>query len=146
MKKLVNGIFVLLGFLFMGLGVAGAVLPLLPTVPFLIAAAFCFAKGSKRFHVWFKETKVYKDNLQTFVEQRSMTRKKKFRALGLMTVMVAFAAWIIPLWQVRVMILFIVLFNYWFFAVCIRTISDDEEKQIQEAAVLGKEGKIDGEQ
>ena len=131
MRTLMRKFLVLLGLLFMGLGMVGTVIPILPTVPFLIAAAFCFAKGSERFHRWFSSTKLYKENLQTFVEHRCMTAKQKFRALALMTVMIMIAMCFVPIWQGKVGLLAVILFNYIFFAVCIRTISEEEAKQIQ---------------
>ena len=63
------------------LGAAGSLIPVLPTVPFLMLAAFCFAKSSEKLDRWFKNTKLYKDNLEDFVAGRGMTMKAKVRIM-----------------------------------------------------------------
>ena len=131
MRRIINVILTGLGFLFAGLGLIGTAVPVLPTVPFLIAAAFCFAKGSEKFHKRFSETKVYKENLQSFAEHRSMTKKQKIRALSLMTVMILISAFFVPLWQVKAGLIAIIIFNYLFFHFGIKTISEEEAERIK---------------
>ena len=58
--------YVVLGCIGVGLGALGAVLPLLPAFPFLLLAAFCFARSSERLNLWFTGTKLYRDNLERF--------------------------------------------------------------------------------
>ena len=70
---------VVLGFMCLGLGTVGIVLPLLPTVPFYMAVVFCFAKSSQRLHDWFVGTSLYKNNLETYVNDRAMTMVNKLR-------------------------------------------------------------------
>lgn len=73
--------FVVLGCLSLGLGALGAVLPLLPAFPFLMLAAFCFAKSSEKLHGWFVSTKLYKKNLESFVQGKGMTVSTKIRIM-----------------------------------------------------------------
>lgn len=80
-------VYMILGFLTLGLGAIGAVLPILPTAPFLLVAAFCFAKSSEKLNNWFIRTKLYKDNLETFVQGKGMTAKTKLRIMTTVTIL-----------------------------------------------------------
>lgn len=84
-------LFVLLGFLTLALGAAGVVLPVLPSTPFLLIAAFCFARSSDRLNSWFRGTKLYRSNLESFVKRKGMTRGAKLRIMGTVTVIMTAA-------------------------------------------------------
>ena len=71
--KLKKAIYIVLGCFGVGMGAVGAVIPLLPSFPFLLLAAFCFAKSSQRLHTWFVNTKLYKKNLESYVNGRGRT-------------------------------------------------------------------------
>ena len=77
------------GFLFFTLGMVGVVLPILPTTPFILVAAFCFARSSDRLNSWFKGTKVYKMVLEGYMTKRSMTLRAKLTILVPVTVLLA---------------------------------------------------------
>ena len=71
------------------LGGICAVLPILPTVLFLLLAAFCFARSSERLHVWFQETKLYKENLEDYVAGNEMRKQAKIRIMCTVTVLMS---------------------------------------------------------
>ena len=74
----------------LGLGAVGAVVPLLPAFPFLMLAAFGFAKSSEKLHNWFVGTKLYKDNLESFVQGKGMTKAAKRRVMTTVTLLMGF--------------------------------------------------------
>ena len=86
MKKL---LYLAGGFIGLGLGALGAALPLLPAFPFLLLAAYCFARSSERLHRWFVGTRLYKENLESFVAGRGRTRRTKLRIMTLATLTMA---------------------------------------------------------
>ena len=86
MKKI---LYVMLGSTSLILGALGSLIPVLPTAPFLLLAAFCFARSSEKLDRWFKNTKLYKDNLEDFVAGRGMTMKAKVRIMVTVTALMS---------------------------------------------------------
>lgn len=84
-----KALYIAVGCIGVGLGAVGAVLPLLPAFPFLLLAAYCFARSSERLHSWFINTKLYKNNLESYVQGRGMTWKTKIRIMATVTVLMA---------------------------------------------------------
>jgi len=69
------------GLLFILLGVIGAVLPILPTTPFLILALFCFANSSPSFHHKLLNNRWFGRDLQQWEKSRTISRPSKIKAM-----------------------------------------------------------------
>ena len=119
-------IYVILGFISMGLGIAGSFLPGLPTVPFLLLASFFFARGSERFHGWFTQTRIYKNYLEDFEKNRSMTLKAKIVLLCLSSTMIAFPIFLLKNNYLRLALILVVIFKYYYFIFRIKTLKPDK--------------------
>ncbi len=76
-----------LGFIGLVLGAIGAVLPLMPAFPFLLLAAFGFGRSSEKLDAWFKSTKLYKNNLESYVKGQGMTLKTKLKIMIIVTIL-----------------------------------------------------------
>lgn len=81
--------YIILGCIGLALGALGAALPLLPAFPFLLLAAVCFGKSSPRLHGWFVGTKLYKNNLESFIRGQGMTIRAKCRIMTIVTLTMA---------------------------------------------------------
>ncbi|MBQ8392810.1 MAG: YbaN family protein [Clostridia bacterium] len=88
--KIKRIIWLTLGFIGLGLGVVGAVIPMIPAFPFLMLALFSFGKSSEKLHKWFIGTNLYKNNLESFVKGQGMTWKTKIKIMITVTLLMAF--------------------------------------------------------
>lgn len=120
-------LFICLGFIFMGIGFIGVVIPILPTAPFLLLAAFFLAKGSNKFHNWFISTKLYKKHLESFVKSKAMTLKSKFSILIPVSIMMIIAFIFVNNLHARIALIVLIIIKYLYFFICIKTIKDNEK-------------------
>lgn len=91
----------LLAYIFLGLAILGVFLPLLPTVPFLLLAAWFSAKGSERLHRWLYAHPLFGSILIDWEQQGAVSRQSKVLA-----VLMLCGSWIY---------LYFTLNNYWLF-------------------------------
>ena len=87
--KIKRLLWIILGFIGLGIGAVGVVLPMLPAFPFLLLAAFCFGKSSERLHKWFIGTKLYKNNLESYVKGQGMALYTKIKVMITVTLLMA---------------------------------------------------------
>ncbi|MGL5692435.1 MAG: YbaN family protein [Peptostreptococcaceae bacterium] len=118
-------IYVVVGVISLGLGIIGAIIPIFPTTPFLLLSSFCFARGSNKFDKWFKSTKIYKSNLESFINDRAMTIKQKMNILLFADMMLVFPIIILDSIYIRIFLLLLIAFKYYYFIFKIKTIKDN---------------------
>ncbi len=73
-------LYLLAGLASLALGGIGVLLPLLPTVPFMILAAFCFANSSPRLEAWLVEHRIFGHHIKNWRNRRAITRRGKWSA------------------------------------------------------------------
>ncbi|OPZ25849.1 MAG: Inner membrane protein YbaN [Lentisphaerae bacterium ADurb.BinA184] len=89
-----------------GLGVIGIFLPVLPTTPFLLLAAACYARGSRRFYVWLMTNRWCGESIRNYREGRGVPLRQKVLTLALLWITIgATACLAVSLWWVRLLLL-----------------------------------------
>ena len=78
------------GWLFVGLGIIGAFLPVLPTTPFMLLALLCFSQSSPRFHDWLYYHRIFGPPLQAWEQRRVISRRTKVVSVSMMSASLAY--------------------------------------------------------
>lgn len=90
-SKLSRAFWFSLGFISMSLGLIGIPVPGLPTTPFMILAAACFARSSQRFYDWIINNKLFGSHVKNYREGNGIPKRSKPLILGTMWIFVSFA-------------------------------------------------------
>ena len=123
--------YIVLGCLGVGLGALGVVVPLLPAFPFLLLAAFCFGRSSDGRHTWFIGTRLYKDNLESYVQGKGMTRKTKIRIMVTVTILMSIG--FVMMHQVpvgRIVLACVWVFHIFYFLFGIKTMQSEKMEEL----------------
>lgn len=132
--KITKLFWIVLGFIGFGIGTVGVVVPLLPSFPFYMLTLFAFAKSSDRLHKWFISTKLYKKNLESFVNKKGMTVKTKIRIMACVTLVMGFGFLMmknVPVGRIILAIVWVCHMIYFVFGVK----NYSEEEKIEELEI-----------
>ncbi len=102
---LLKAVYLLIGVTSLILGVIGAFLPILPTVPFILLAAYCFARGYPPLYHWLRDRSVFAASLQDWERERAISRASKRKSLLMMAVGFALALYFAPALWLKIMLL-----------------------------------------
>ena len=106
-----------LGFLFLGLGVLGVFLPLLPTTPFLLVSAGCFAKSSDKWHQWLLSNRIFGPIIKDWHDRRCISISTKIFAISLVVLSGGYST-VFLLTDIKLRILCVLLIGTGLFFVC----------------------------
>ncbi len=99
-----RGFFLFVGLTSLGLGVLGIILPLLPTVPFILLSAYCFARSSERLHNWLHQHPWFAQSLKDWEQQRAVRPGLKRRAMIVSLISFSLSIYVVPLIWVKIML------------------------------------------
>ena len=114
-----------LGFVSFGLGMVGVFVPVLPTTPLLLLAAFLFSRSSARMDAWIKSTRVWKSYGQPFRDSSGIARRKKIHIVGVSYLALGASAFLVQKPIVWGVLAAVALFLAWLMLFRIPTVEKD---------------------
>ncbi|MFH0864647.1 MAG: YbaN family protein, partial [Bacteroidota bacterium] len=89
-NRFLRAILRILGILFVGLGITGIIVPILPATPFFLLAAWCFMKSSERLYRWLMTNRIFGKYLKNYTEGKGIPLKIKVGVLTLLWLMIGY--------------------------------------------------------
>lgn len=109
MTRTKRTILLLVGFVSLGLGALGVILPLLPTTPFILLAAFMFANSSEKMHQWLLDHNVFGPLIDDWRRYGSIRRSAKIATVISVIAILGISYWLnMPTWVIAVQALVLI--------------------------------------
>lgn len=121
-----KGILVTSGTLFLILGIIGIFIPLLPTTPFLLLAAACYIRGSKRFYIWLIKNRWLGEYIKNYQDGRGVPLNVKIITIIVLWLTIIFSTFIIVSNFIIRIILFIIAISVTIHITKIKTLDRNE--------------------
>lgn len=129
-SNLKRSVYIVLGLISFGIGVAGTILPVLPGGPFFLFASYCFTKSSERLERWFRGTSFYKTYVDRYFVKKYMTRWEKIRINVIADFFILLSIIFVDILIVRIMMVLLALIKHYYFITKIKTIKKEEIKLV----------------
>lgn len=129
MRSLRKALLVIAGSLCAALGITGIFVPVLPTTPLLLLAAFLFSRSSERLGAWLAGTKAYRAYVEPFKATGGIPRARKARILAVSFAVMALSGALVRRWYVWAVLLAVALFLLWLMCWRIPTVEPDAHRE-----------------
>jgi uncharacterized protein len=106
-NRLLKYLLVSAGTFFLGLGIIGIFLPILPTTPFLLLAAACYARSSKRFYDWLMNNKWFGSYIKNYQEGNGVPLKVKILTISVLWITILLSVFIVQILWVKILLILI---------------------------------------
>ena len=137
-SKILRIILIIIGFISLGLGTVGIILPILPTTPFFLLTSFCFVKFSKRFNTWFLNSKLYHKYLENFAKTRAMILRNEIILLLCVSAMLMSTIYFVDSLAVSIILTILIAIKYLYFVLRVKPISKEEYLRMRQEQELKK--------
>jgi len=107
-EEMKRTVLIVLGTFFVILGIIGVFLPLLPTTPFLLLAAACYARGSEKFYRWLLSNRWFGKYIKNYKEGKGIPLKAKIFSISMLWFLIMFSAlFVVSLLLLRIVLILI---------------------------------------
>jgi len=109
-SNLSRRVLIIVGSFFVGLGILGIFLPLLPTTPFLLLAAACYVRASERFYNWLLNNKWLGNYIKNYREKKGIPLKGKVLSISLLLITIGYSVvFVVHIFLVRIFLILIAI-------------------------------------